>query len=258
MQKRPDEPSEEVLGLSGGVRGGRAPPERCTLAGCLGTHPGQTPGRRGRPQLQLAESTDPLFRAEYLASLVSASPCRKGNRGVIVRFEVVEQMPRPLRSSSGHSVQGLSEPLLPPVRQSLLRWVAPPLAVALGLLGRAGIEQLLLGGAGDDVQEQPLAGAQHQGLAWYSALEQLHLVRRQVESAGGHMERAPVHGQQHVGRAVVDDRQAVRRVEAVRRLLRRELPPARSQTGNAVGREQLHFFLGLQTFFASFTLNSWA
>src|SRR5437764_59126 len=94
------------------------------------------------------------------------------------------------------------------------------LAVALGLLGRAGVEQLLLGGAGDNVQEQPLAGAQHQGLTWYGALEQLHLVWRQVKSPGGNPQRASVHGEQHMGRTVVDDSQAVRRVEAISWLLR--------------------------------------
>jgi pimeloyl-ACP methyl ester carboxylesterase len=42
--------------------------------------------------------------------------------------------------------------------------------VALGLLGRASVERLLLGGAVEDVQEQPLAVAQHRGLTSCGAL----------------------------------------------------------------------------------------
>ena len=87
-------------------------------------------------------------------------------------------------------------------------------------LGRACVEQLLLCGAGDNVQKQPLAGTQHQGLAWYGAFEQLHLGRCQVKGCRGYPHRAPVHGEQHVGRAVVDDGQAVWRIEAISRLLR--------------------------------------
>jgi len=57
------------------------------------------------------------------------------------------------------------------------------LAIALGLLGGLCVEQLPFGRAGDDVQEQPLASAQHQGLARYGALEQRYFVGGELKAS---------------------------------------------------------------------------
>jgi hypothetical protein len=59
------------------------------------------------------------------------------------------------------------------------------LAIRLGLFSRAGIEQLLLGGAGNDVEENRLASTGHQRFTRHRAFEQRDFGRSELEGVGG-------------------------------------------------------------------------